>query len=333
MSNIAAERNLAIVAGEINTIKQQTKIIVLQASCEIGKRLVEAKAMVGHGNWETWLKQSVDYSQRTASNMIKIFQEYGTGQQKLFEKVSNSQALADLTYTQAVALLGIKNPDEREEFAEKNNLKEMTTRELQQAIKERDQAKEELETTSDDLKKAKEKLIEEINNKTDLIHKAEEIRDDKEKLEKEIEDLRSEKAKVEQKAADLEEKIKTTPTESKNSDKTEKLEAKLGKMNDKISSLKAKLKEAEEQRQLNIDKVPEETQKAMQSLRQQLQEAKDNPREQAVLKYRIYFENIKEDFGRLLESLAEIEEGEIKEKYRSATVKALEILKSKIAQG
>ena len=151
---------LVTLATEINTIKQQTRSIMMTASIEIGRRLVEAKAAVGHGNWEAWLKENVNYSQRTASNLIKVFQEYGTGQQKLFGKEANSQALADLSYTQAVALLGIQDPDERAEFLEENDVAAMTTRELEQAIKERDAAKKEAAEMKEKYQEKQSKVLE-----------------------------------------------------------------------------------------------------------------------------------------------------------------------------
>ena len=117
--DITNEQRLASLAAEIRTIKEQTAKVMMQSAVEIGKRLVEAKAAVGHGGWEKWLHENVDYSQRTASNLIAVFQEYGQGQQALFGKEANPQALAKLTYTQAVELLGIKNPDERADFVER----------------------------------------------------------------------------------------------------------------------------------------------------------------------------------------------------------------------
>ena len=47
--------------------------------------------MVKRGTWGTWLKERVDYSQSTANNFMKIYQEYGRN--GLAEK---SQALANL---------------------------------------------------------------------------------------------------------------------------------------------------------------------------------------------------------------------------------------------
>lgn len=149
---LVKEARLVTLATEINTIKSTTQRIMMQASIEIGKRLAEAKGAVGHGNWESWLSQNVDYSQRTATNLIKVYEEYGLGQEKLFGEQINPQVLADLTYTQAVALLGIKNPDERADFINRNDIGDMSTRELEKAIRERDEARQEKKAAEEALK-------------------------------------------------------------------------------------------------------------------------------------------------------------------------------------
>ena len=59
------------LVSEIRMITEQTKQVVLFNSIEIGRRLTEAKAMVKRGTWGTWLKERVDYSQRTANNFMR----------------------------------------------------------------------------------------------------------------------------------------------------------------------------------------------------------------------------------------------------------------------
>ncbi|UTW70887.1 DUF3102 domain-containing protein [Anaerobacillus sp. HL2] len=66
-------RTPGVIATEINSIKGQTRAMVLHASAEIGKRLVEAKELVAHGEWSDWLKNHIDYSQSTANNMMQIY--------------------------------------------------------------------------------------------------------------------------------------------------------------------------------------------------------------------------------------------------------------------
>jgi len=125
-------RDYNVIATEINIIKAQTNKILLSSAVEIGKRLKEAKQLVGHGNWENWLETKVSYSQRTAQNLMRIYEEYG---QNLLENQNRNQ-LADLGYTQAIAMLKL-NSDERENFLEDNDVTGMSTRELEQAIAEK----------------------------------------------------------------------------------------------------------------------------------------------------------------------------------------------------
>ena len=134
------ERTPLVIAAEINRIKQQTCKIMLTNAIEVGKRLKETKALLPHGEWGKWLVESVSYSQRTANRLMQLFEEYG---EKLFASAEgggrlNSSALTNLTYYQAFLLLGIQE-DEREKFILQHDVKDMTTRDLDQALKERNQ--------------------------------------------------------------------------------------------------------------------------------------------------------------------------------------------------
>lgn len=116
------------LASEITMLTEQTKQVVLFNSIEIGRRLVEAKKIVKHGQWGKWLKERVDYSQRTANNFMKIFEEYG--QSGLAAK---SQSIASLSYTQALTLLELPR-EQRQGFVEQNDPKDLTIKELQKKI-------------------------------------------------------------------------------------------------------------------------------------------------------------------------------------------------------
>lgn len=146
---VKAVRNLDTIAGEINTIKQQARSYITNSCIEIGARLTEAKRLIGHGNWSKWLEESVDYSERTAQNLMKIYRAFGVegNQGKLFGKELDAEQVKELNYTQMTALLKIKDDDERGEFMEEHReeLKDMSTRELEAKIKELNEAKEKAE--------------------------------------------------------------------------------------------------------------------------------------------------------------------------------------------
>jgi Protein of unknown function (DUF3102). len=100
--------------------------------------LLEAKDLVKHGEWGKWLAESVSYSQKTAERLIKLYEEYGPKFSDGSDR-SKSTPVSILTYTQALLLLGLPE-EEREEFIAHNNVGSMTKQELQQALRDRDQA-------------------------------------------------------------------------------------------------------------------------------------------------------------------------------------------------
>ena len=126
-------RTVDVIAAEIVTIRDQTRRLVLAASVEIGRRLCEAKEMLHHGDWGAWLENSVQYSQSTANNLMRIFREYGDEQLRLSSNTSKSQTFANLGYAQAVALFALPQ-EEREAFVETHDVETATVRELREQI-------------------------------------------------------------------------------------------------------------------------------------------------------------------------------------------------------
>ncbi len=308
------EERLHTLAAEINTIKKQTQKIMMEAAVEIGRRLVEAKGAVGHGSWGAWLERNVDYSERTAQNLIRIFQEYGEGQQRLFGN-ENPQAFADLTYTQAVALLGIKNPDERAEFVENHDVANMTSRELADAIKERDEARAALDEAKEQLESAKADVALEQQNNQDLqknidaleeaLKEAQEASggEPDEETKKRIEEM-------EQAKAALEDKLK----------KAEQGRDALRDAWDKTSKENAKLR-----KQLG------EKQETLETLQDKINELSSTPAETGKAAFSAYFNLSKNAFNGMLEAVGKIEDEQ--EKYKTAMVKMLEAMIEAVKEG
>ena len=154
-----------ILAAEIRTIKNQTGRMVLNASIEVGRRLTEAKAKLPHGSWGEYLKNEVDYSPSQAQNLMRVFREYGSDQQSLFGGEAKSQTFGRLTFSQALSLLVIPDEDEREKFVLENDVEHMSVRELNEALKAREEAEEKAaaaEETARGLQQEAERLREEL---------------------------------------------------------------------------------------------------------------------------------------------------------------------------
>lgn len=94
----------------------------------IGRALIEAKAQLSHGEWGSWLRKRVNFSQSTADNYMHIAREFGEG-----------SALLNLPYSKVLALLSVPR-DEREEFAKEHEVEDKSVVQIKQLIRERDEA-------------------------------------------------------------------------------------------------------------------------------------------------------------------------------------------------
>lgn len=121
---MTATRPIETITAEILVYKNQAGAAIL----EIGRRLIEAKDQLEHGAWSAWLKDRVSFSERSAQNFMRLAREY-----------QNPQTFADLGASKALALLDIPAED-REAFAEAVDAEHCSVRELQAAIKARQEA-------------------------------------------------------------------------------------------------------------------------------------------------------------------------------------------------
>ena len=133
-------RDIDTITGEV----LEAKRVGGEAIITIGQRLIEAKAMLPHGEWMTWLSEKVEFSERAARRFMQLARE-----------CTNRPALANLGATKALQLLALPE-SEREEFIAENNVVDMTSRELEKAIKERDEARKAAEQALADTRAAQE---------------------------------------------------------------------------------------------------------------------------------------------------------------------------------
>lgn len=117
-------RDIRAITAEINFFKRQT----VNAVFEIGKRLIEAKAQLKHGEWLEWLREEVAFSEASAQRYMRLAREYG-----------ESRTVTDLGAGKALELLALPE-SEREGFLEENDVLSMTKAQLKAAIRERDTA-------------------------------------------------------------------------------------------------------------------------------------------------------------------------------------------------
>ena len=125
MAPTAEDRTIEVITGEILDAKRAGGEAILT----IGRCLIEAKDMLRHGEWLPWLNEQVELSERTAQKFMKLAREW-----------SNPNTLADLGASKALMLLALPE-GERDAFLEDHKVIDMSARQLEQAIKERDEAR------------------------------------------------------------------------------------------------------------------------------------------------------------------------------------------------
>lgn len=342
-------REISVVTAEIRTLTGQAQHMILHYAMEIGRRLVEAKSLLPHGEWGNWLKNEVNYSKSTANNFMRIYEEYSENQIG-FETISNFQALGNLSYTKALALLAIP-AEERESFALEVNAEEISSRELAEAIR----AREEAEARADAAEKSRDEARE------GALKAAEERDDAYNRLTSALEDGRREAEKdLAESFAELETKLSETSKELDKRRKEaeeaaaqeEKAKAELEKMKEKLKKVKdnpvisdAKkaeisaeaVKQAEEAMQKKLEaaeKAAEEAKAAAEKAKAEAAEAlqKRSEAEKALaiadpdtVLFRELFSRVQKDIIEAKEILARIEEKDTEKagKLREALGKVL----------
>lgn len=246
-------RTIEAITGEILDAKRAGGEAILT----IGRCLIEAKDMLPHGEWKDWLADRVEFSERAAQRFMRLAREW-----------SNPTALSDLGATKALTLLALP-AEERERFMEDNNVIDMTTRQLEQAIKERDEARKAVEAAQAEARTAEQARAKMAEDMTLLNARLAGAREDRERA---LQDA----AKLEEELAEL----KTRPVEVAvetvaDPEALEKARA------EAIAEMQVKLDRAKE-RQKKAEAQAKEAQDALERTQAQLQDS-ERARKNAVL--------------------------------------------------
>lgn len=303
MNDIQTQRTPDIIGAEIRGLTQQAKSMTLWFGIEIGRRLTEAKALLEHGQWLPYLKEQTEFSQPSASRLMRLYDEYGAKQTSLFGAELNYSTLNNLSISNALRLLAVPE-DEREEFALEHDVEHMSARELDELIKQRDEAEqraaraeEQVQQAADGAAKADEQYQKAKQELHLLREKLENAEAQKSAAEKELSELRECPVEV---AVEVDEKAveeAVTAARAKNdaewAEKMAKVKNELSEAGLKAEKLKAKIKKAEEKAAASAAEL--EKLKKSQTL--------SDPNT-AVFKQ--IFEQVQEDFNKLHGSLLKV---------------------------
>ena len=96
--------NVSQLTAEIVLLKNQTA----QNIIEIGKRLIQVKEQLPHGEWGKWLEEKVEFTHQTANKFMKVAEE-----------MSNYSSMRNLGTAKVFSLLSLPQ-DQREDFIQSN---------------------------------------------------------------------------------------------------------------------------------------------------------------------------------------------------------------------
>lgn len=224
-------RTIEVITGEILDAKRAGGEAILT----IGRCLIEAKDMLSHGEWLPWLTEQVEFSPRTAQNFMRLAREW-----------SNTQTLADLGASKALALLALP-PEEREQFMEDHKVIDMSARQLEQAIKERDEARMAAEQAAADqhaAEQARDKMAEDMKFLNVRLAGAKE---DREQAMQDVARLESELAELKARPVDVavETVVDQAAIDKARADAIAEMQEKLDKAKEAAAKARDKQKQAE----------------------------------------------------------------------------------------
>lgn len=319
-SAVAAKRTPQVIGAEIRQLQAQCRAMTVLYAVEAGRRLVEAKALVRHGEWSDWVKNETGMSMSSASRLMKIYDEYSADQISLEGAVAKSSTLQNMTVSNALRLLAVPE-EEREAFAEEYHVERLSARELDKLLEE----KKLLETGVDAAEKraqaAELAFAEEQENAKRLRMRLEEAQE-------KVQELESRPVEV---AVETDEKAVKKAAEdakAKARKEIERLEKKLAAAEKNQQKAEEAAKAAEDKLQTAAADATKERDAALKELEAlKLQLAQSDP---TTVQFRVVFESVQDGMNDMLRLIRQ-SDGEKADKLRAITKTLLDQFGKQVA--
>lgn len=317
-------RPIEVITSEIKFYTQQAGMSII----EIGKRLHEAKICLPHGAWGDWLKNEVNFSERTAQNFMRIAREY-----------QNPQLLADMGNSATKALLLLSLPaEERADFVaetheingEAKTVAEMTTKEMEELTKalaaervEKEKLQTQLDLFREDAEREKdaaieavllgaEQKIEALHMKKDAAEQAQQVAE--ERLAVMLAEMDELRMQAEQTALPDETELERVRTEAE-----QKAEAAMQKKLEKAKADAEKYRKEAKEAQAAIElheQAQKDAEEAALAARAELTQAKADAEKKArtntssvTAVFRVHFEAVQTELDKMQVCILQMEEG------------------------
>ncbi len=328
-------RNVETIANEILSIKETARTtlqtIATGAAVEIGKRLKEAKSLVPYGEWGVWLNDNVDYSERTAQNLMKLAEENASG---------GLEKLQELSYTQTLQLIGLPAGD-RDAFLADNDVNELSTRELHALVEEYRQKNAAQQLTIEGM----ERDLAQLSDGNGTVDEISDARRDADAANAKAEDERRAREKAEAEKQAAEEKLQKARDDAAKAKKAAETAKKVReRLEDELTELRSQQTKMEEPQApaevpaTVVEVVPEKVQKELDELREKERRMEAEAasaaaalkREESEYTFRLLYDQFRGQFEKLtatLEQMTPESRGRYTAALAGAMAKMSELLK------
>jgi len=270
---------------EVNLLFSKMDVIAnmgLMIMMETGQRLNVLKTRLGHGNWETWAGENLNFSLRKANYMMK-YAEKAADENSIFSKSAN---FADIGISKVWALLSA--PEEvAEEVVKAHDVSEITVKELQERVKQLESEKAAADAAGSKIQTDYDSAM----AKVATLEKEIEILKETPGNEEELEKLRAEPGKTQNSLSAEKEKAKKI-RDSAEAEKTKAVEEAIKKAREEV-----KKEAAAENAKLLSDY--EESQRVIAKLQQSLQ----NNSQADIAIFKVKSNQLQQDFNSCLDSI------------------------------
>lgn len=275
-----------------------------------------------HGEWGDWLKREFEFSQSTASRLMQLFREYGADQGSLFGAEAKYATLQNISVSNALRLIAIPD-EEREEFAAEHDIEHKSAREVDELIRQRQEADARAAAAEKALADADEGHALAMAELDERLHTAQQAERDaksiaetanarvkalaaeRDKTAAELEELRSRPIEV---AVQVDEDAVKKAAEEAKAEAEQKAKAKLEKLEKKLTAATQELEAYKD----GDNKELEQSHARVAALEKELAEERERARKAAELQdadvsaFGVHFANVQRDFNDLLVALNKV---------------------------
>lgn len=321
------------LTAEINVRYRQAESLAQMSMtmlADAGRRLVEVKNRIPHGEFEQWCADNLEFSKSKAEKMMKLAQRIDE-EGSLFSK---TETFTDIGISRIWALLAA--PEEvAAEVIETNDISDMTVRELKAElarVKEEKEAAERkaemIDHNNDDIRKelaSMQRRLSETVTEEEFDQMREDYERRTEALRKEMNQIEDDKAGVQAELDKAKENLKKAKAKQK-----ELEAAKDEEIRKKVEAASSELKDqarADAQKEAeNALKEQSETIQALKDRVSELEADKAKLSNTSVMEFKVYVDQLQDIYFQINEVITETSEKdpELGEKLRDALQKVVE---------